>query len=182
MSGSTTRTLGVDKSTIIPPLYRPASGASEVLKAPRGALISKVPLLRWDRREDICTQPESTRPIRMTPAADLARNRTLPDPKVWSRNMSRVLFDVLAGRRDAATIRRWVEPHLFRRLQTRAAANNTRVPQTIPARVLSGRICRLSDTVVESSVVIQEQGRSRAVAMRLEAFRGRWKITALEIG
>jgi hypothetical protein len=36
--------------------------------------------------------------------------------------------------------------------------------------------------VYEASLVVSEELRSRAVAMRLEGGYGAWKVTALEIG
>ncbi len=177
-----TSTVTQRKTRVIPPLYQSSSGASQIPQTTGAPLIAKVPLLRWSRRDEHDPNADSARTVPPPGSANLNQSRELPDAQVWSRNMSRVLFDVLAGRRDVTTVRRWVEPHLYRRLQIRAEASPAHTPQSIPARVLSSRVCYPSKTVAEASIVVQEQGRSRAVAMRLESFRGRWKITALEIG
>lgn len=173
------------RPVVIPPLYGPAIGAvygTAGSSAPGDASVNQLPLLRWDLREE--ESFDADRPQK-PPSPDglkpLIRMRELPEPLPWSRNMARVLFDILAGRRDIVTIRRWIEPHLYRRLEARLRSLPNRIPQTIPARVRNARACHISDKVVETSVVVQEQGRCRAVAMRLEVFRGRWKITALEI-
>ncbi|BAS17199.1 hypothetical protein AHiyo8_55020 [Arthrobacter sp. Hiyo8] len=48
--------------------------------------------------------------------------------------------------------------------------------------VRSVRVCAVNDGVYEASLVVSEELRSRAVAMRLEGINGTWRVTALEIG
>ncbi|SDW31366.1 hypothetical protein SAMN04487917_101727 [Arthrobacter sp. yr096] len=48
--------------------------------------------------------------------------------------------------------------------------------------VRSVRACSISETICEASIVVAEEQRYRAVAMRLERFDGVWQVTALEIG
>lgn len=165
---------------IIPPLYTTAPSQAEK-QPPLG-----VPLLRWDMREEANPDRTRTRKNSTPPAAILPASahppQDLPDPLVWSRNLSRVIFDVLGGRRDVATIRRWLDPRLYRRLQARIESNPVPTQQSLPARVRRAKIWAVSDTAVEASAVVEEKGRCRAIAMRLEVFRGRWKMTALEMG
>ena len=44
------------------------------------------------------------------------------------------------------------------------------------------RACRVDAHVLEASLVADDGVRVRAVALRLEAHRGAWRVTALEIG
>jgi hypothetical protein len=48
--------------------------------------------------------------------------------------------------------------------------------------VRSVHVCAVTDGVYEASLVVSEELRSRAVAMRLEGSNGAWTVTALEIG
>ena len=181
------------KPRVIPPLYgntaithRAANASPPVVGTPPPA---GMPLLRWDLREDL-------RPVRKVTAASRGKPRAarkalpprqvrseeLPDPLIWTRNISRVIFDILGGRRDIATIRSWIEPSLYNRLQARIDSAPPSPQQSLPARVLRARIWQHDEMTVDGTAVIEEQDRSRAVALRLEAFRGRWRVTALEIG
>ncbi|AOY70556.1 hypothetical protein ARZXY2_997 [Arthrobacter sp. ZXY-2] len=43
-------------------------------------------------------------------------------------------------------------------------------------------MCSISDTICEASVVVAEEQRCRALAIRLELMDDVWQVTALEIG
>jgi hypothetical protein len=43
-------------------------------------------------------------------------------------------------------------------------------------------MCAVSETAYEAAMVVREDLRSRAVAMRLELSNGAWRVTALQIG
>lgn len=105
-------------------------------------------------------------------------------------------IEVLAGTRPAQQLARWLDPRSFDALQVRAAL--TRAAQAAARQgnarqgnvrqlhrnpmVRSVHCCRVSPGIYESSLVVSEQQRARAVAMRLEKTSGIWKVTALIIG
>lgn len=182
MSASAVVTLPPTKNTVpraIPPLYEPRRGTSEVAALPGPP--AGMPLLRWDLREGL--RPDRDPASISVPAKPLGLvGEDLHEPLVWARNMARVIFDILAGRRNPATIRRWLDPHLFRRLEARAQTMPDQSASSFPTKVQSAKGYYVNDSVVEATILVSDHQRYRAVAMRLELFRGRWKITALEIG
>lgn len=116
----------------------------------------------------------------------------LPDtnPHHWVHGIARAIMEVLAGRRSCAILARWLTEDLYAALRTRADLHR-RLPRTgtgrcIPIRTRSVHICVASRTprhvALECVSVVDVDGFSRAMALRLESFRGRWLITALEIG
>ena len=44
------------------------------------------------------------------------------------------------------------------------------------------RLFRIGDAIAEASVVVDDGPRVRAVAVRMEGHRGRWRAVAMEIG
>ncbi|MFT0762858.1 Rv3235 family protein [Scrofimicrobium sp. R131] len=164
----------------LPRLFPPEPGERPpTLPLPPAGL----PVLRWDLRADQ-RWDWAPRQRRIPTDAELENAPPVPevfDPLVWSRNIARIIFDILGGRRDLNSVRRWLDPHLYTRLRARLAAMPDDPPASMAARVRSARICQLTEHVVESSVVIEDQRRCRAVALRMEIFRGRWRLTALEV-
>lgn len=140
-------------------------------------------VLRWDLHAEsrVATARPANRRQVPNPLVRSDSLDDLPNPLAWSSNLVRAIFDVLGGRRELAGLRRWIEPQLYRRL---AARTSTLKParKTAPVRVRSARLCKLTPQVAEAAVIVEDQGRIRAAAIRLEAFRGRWRVTALELG
>lgn len=122
-------------------------------------------------------------------AAFAARRPTsagdLPDPARWVAQFVQVAVEVAAGFRPAGQLVRWTSDDVFQRLQrrnrlagrpemrTRARAGHTQVRGV--------RVCLPRDGVVEASAVVWGRDRVRAVALRLEGWDGRWRVTALEL-
>lgn len=111
-----------------------------------------------------------------------------------SRSIAQASLEVLAGTRPATQLSRWLDPASYERIQLRSkmireqrerrrhvngskAARLHRSPQ-----VRSVRLCRISSKVYEATIVVVEQARVRAVALRLEYRKDLWKVTAMEIG
>lgn len=107
------------------------------------------------------------------------------DPAQWSGSFVRAAVEALAGTRPAPQLARWSTAELYESLSRRAglavrvSGRPTIVRQAVVRRV---RLCRLSDTVVEAAVVVHDGERVRCAAVRVEAYRGRWRATALQIG
>ncbi len=108
------------------------------------------------------------------------------DPKMTSCLIAVAAVEVLAGLRPVAQLARWVSPQVYDQVSLRAAiqaeaGGRTEIPRGRPAtrRV---RMCRISDDIVEATVVVHHMERVRAVAVRLEMRRGRWRAEALVVG
>ncbi len=117
---------------------------------------------------------------RATPAAQL------PDPAPMVTAVVCASIEVLAGARPAAQMLRWLTSDAYAGLQRQAAAaararrgSNAPVRRAAVRRVVT---TAPRDGALEAAVVVQEGRRVRAVALRLEGWDGRWRVTALEVG
>ena len=107
----------------------------------------------------------------------------LPGAEQWGRRYVQVLLEVLAGRRPTTQLLRWSSTDVYASLQKRAALSARLRRGASPARppaVLSVRASSPRDGVSEASAVVVDSGRVRAIALRLEGWDGRWRVTALE--
>jgi hypothetical protein len=112
----------------------------------------------------------------------------LPDPTAMCCSVVRAAVEVLRGDRGAAQLARWVTPVVLDQLAERArlvhdAVAAGRLPAARrgrPVRVRRVRLERRGDSA-EATVVLDDDGRVRAAAVRLEARRGQWRVAVLEI-
>ena len=111
-------------------------------------------------------------------------NPPLPDPTAQCCSVVRAAVEVLRGERPASHLTRWVTPQVRDQLVERArlmsAVRKDRTGR--PVQVRRVRLLRLGDDVAEATVVLDDDGRVRAAAVRLEARRGVWRVAVLEIG
>jgi hypothetical protein len=137
-------------------------------------------------------EPENTAPGTAAghPAGSTAGGRgadALPDPSTLVSNLSLCVIEVLAGARDLNQLARWVSDEVFRHLRLRVAlASRAREAKGLRVRrpqVTLGepRITMPAHGVVEAVVIVHQRGRSRAVAMRLEALDDRWRASAINV-
>ena len=114
-----------------------------------------------------------------TPTTDL------PDPVPLLANLTIGVLEVLAGVREVVQLARWLGEDAYRALLTRAnlsarARNARGVTPARPAyRIVSTRCSSPADGVVEGVVITAGPARTRAVAVRLEGWDGRWRATSL---
>lgn len=148
-------------------------------------------------------QPVAPTPARTRPAprrrreeddvvALLAPDAPLPpavvpaeDPAAWCGSIVRAAVEVLVGSRPTAQLGRWLTAELYDELSRRAGLAmriKGRPGVRRQAVVRRVHVCRLSALAVEAAVVVHDGERVRAAAVRVEAHRGRWRATALEIG
>ncbi|MCE1178892.1 MAG: Rv3235 family protein [Micrococcales bacterium] len=134
---------------------------------------------------DFARQPgeEEPTPVRR-PAPDL------PSPREWSAHLAQALVEVMAGARPCVQVLRWTSPEVYAVVSRRGAVAARRgaarrgPARTYRARVRSVHVCEPADGVAEVAAVVLDGTRVRALAMRLEADRdrGRWQVTALQVG
>lgn len=111
----------------------------------------------------------------------------LPDPTAQCCTVVRAAVEVLRGERPAAQLARWVTPQVRDQLAERARIGlaHDLTPHDEhhrPVQVRRVRLVRLGDDVAEATVVLDDDGRVRAAAVRLEARRGAWRVAVLEVG
>lgn len=104
-----------------------------------------------------------------------------------ARALAAATFESLIGQRPVQQLARWYSADCLAKLSRRRDLLSAACPAP-GARsfhcpcVRQVRVSRLSDTVYEAAVVVDEKTSVRAAALRLERWRGRWLATALEIG
>lgn len=105
----------------------------------------------------------------------------LPDPKQVCGAVVLAAVEALRSARPLAQLTRWVTPEVFEAL-AKAATPAPPTGNRARAIVRGLRICRIGPEVAEGSVVIHDGPRVRAAAVRMEAHRGAWRVTVLQIG
>lgn len=112
----------------------------------------------------------------------------LPDPTAQVCRVVRAAVEVLRGERPAAQLARWVTPQVYDqllergRLMREAQQSRPPRPKAHAATVRRVRMVRLGATSAEATVILHDEGRVRAAAVRLEGRRGVWRVAVLEIG
>lgn len=112
------------------------------------------------------------------------RSRTLPDPGTWCATVARACAETLHGSRPATQLHRWLDVEVYTALQRRARLAARMRPSGVRARAVRVRRvhrCHIRPGVWEASVVLQDGGRVRAAAIRIEAHRGHWRATAIQM-
>ena len=110
--------------------------------------------------------------------------------RMHALRIAQAAIEVLAGTRPVQQLSRSLDPKSLTSLQHRAALTRAHALRTGNGhsrhhrnpQVRSVHICAVTESVYEAAMVVNEELRSRAVAMRLELSNGAWKVTALEIG
>ena len=117
----------------------------------------------------------------------------MPDPRPLAAQVIQAVVEVLAGDRQLTQLTAWVDEDVYAAVAA-AAPELSRSPTT-QRRSPVARI-RLEDRPIVRSVHVTEPAsgvaevvarvqtghRSRAVALRLEQWRGRWRCSALAVG
>ncbi|MFP4635554.1 MAG: Rv3235 family protein [Nitriliruptoraceae bacterium] len=106
-----------------------------------------------------------------------------PDPQRLARLLAQAWLEVRSGRRPLHQLRPLLSPATFRRL----AAQLRRCPPTPADEIRVRRVTASHPTpeACEASVLIEQRGRTTAIAMRLERHLGAWRaveLTAPETG
>ncbi|MFD2675345.1 Rv3235 family protein [Gulosibacter bifidus] len=119
--------------------------------------------------------------------AQRALPANLPNPEPLVSNLARGVFEALAGTREVEQIARWVSPdvfsHLLRRTQHAARARRERQQPVRRPTIYVRRALWQSprDGIVEATVIVDLGVRARAVAIRLEVYRNRWRAERINI-
>lgn len=111
----------------------------------------------------------------------------LPDPEPLLRNLGRSVFEAMAGVREVEQMARWIAPEVYSgilaRVQHATRARRIR-GKSVRRPMIETRTCLWQSPrpgVVEATVLVDLGARVRAVVIRLEAFRGRWRAERLHV-
>ena len=148
-------------------------------------------------RPNPSTTPRPAAAVRRTPTTSATvgsgaltgRHRAvaLPNPEPLLNNLARGIVEAIGGMRELEQISRWVAPEVYTVLLQRTQhAARARAHRGVPTKRLNVRpiACHWQsprEGVVEAAVVIDLGSRSRAVSIRLEEFRGRWRAERLTV-
>lgn len=116
------------------------------------------------------------------PAAD-----PMPDPTAWANQIARAIVEVAHGERPSAQLSKWVTKSQLSALAARGRsfarhpASRSQGSTSRLRRIRGVRCCHVAPGVVEASAVVVGAQRSSAIAFRLQAYRGRWVVTAVEM-
>lgn len=109
-----------------------------------------------------------------------------PHVEAWAATLALAIAEVLNGDRPVPQLLHWTSATVFAQLSRRAALAAAQAP---PVRdplhrptLRHVRVGRPATGVAEVSTVIHQPARARPLALRLEARRGRWLCTVLEVG
>lgn len=145
------------------------------------ALLSPVLDARSAARPALSTVQQDPHPqLRLVAGAD-------DDPGLLSAKLALCVIEILAGARPLDQLGRWVSDAVYVQLLRRtviasrareATGDDSRRPRV---RVGEPMLNRLDDSIVDAVVMIHQPARSRAVALRLERHRKRWRATAISV-
>lgn len=124
--------------------------------------------------------PLKRKPTRRPGPSPRPRTMKLPEAEKWAKVIAAASVDVVCSRRDPRSLKRWLTPAAFERLQHQQATNPT--VKGSAARPVNARLFKVNERTVEFAVTVWDQGKLRAVAGRLEKLRHRWLTTALTVG
>lgn len=139
--------------------------------------------------------PSAAPPTHADTGADQARldqmrldqARLDQDPALLCANLALCVVEILAGARALDQIGRWVTDsvfvHLLRRTVIAARSRAVSAQEAMRPRFSIGtpRLTHPAEGVVEAVVMVHQVSRSRAIALRLERHRARWRATAISV-
>jgi len=110
----------------------------------------------------------------------------LPDPKAGVRGFVKLCVEVLEGRRPLRQLRICCTPAGYGRLMAELPVpmrrrNSQNAPNTPRIKINTIRTSQPHPRAVEAAVVLEQHGRSWAIALRMEAHDNRWLCTFLQV-
>lgn len=159
-------------------MYSPAPHSSTARKT-----VADLPLPAEHRQRHLRALPERENPLarKHFDAAHIPP----PDAQLIQK-IALYGYEVLDGSRTVAQLGSWITRDVAEQLRSIRAARTERrtlyrdhrrcVP--VPGRV---HLSQVSNHVVEATVVLRTEARATAVALRLEFFHQRWRVTVLAV-
>ncbi|GAA2822826.1 hypothetical protein FB468_1665 [Leucobacter komagatae] len=151
------------------------------LSSPAHIDVSRTPRSRHLRAVGAGTPTDSGDPTR----ASLPPPLPALEPRVIGA-IAVFAFEAVEGARQVAQLGRWITDTVaaqlseLRRLNVERRSLYRDSRRIVPA-IQRVRTTRPNDDVTEAAVVLSTPSRSRAVALRFEAIRGRWQATSITV-
>lgn len=121
--------------------------------------------------------------------AERARAERRREEERHIRSLARIValacVEAELGLRPARQLSAWLDLPTYGKMARRAELASRIRPSrgaTGAPRALGSRCCPAGDGIYEASATVQLPDRVRAMALRIERHRSRWKVTALELG
>jgi len=163
----------------IPALSPPAIDSRMTASEPPGPFVQGTLAISFSGNQDPAdAEPQDLRYF--GPQRTLAGD--LPEPQAWVTSMAQALVEIMSGARPAPQVIRWTTPEVYSAVARRHAASGRRTRVARQSIVRRVRICEPVDGIVEACAVVVDNGRVRALAMRLVGVDGRWVVSALQVG
>ncbi|QCU79342.1 hypothetical protein E7744_05730 [Citricoccus sp. SGAir0253] len=156
------------------PAGSPASARPLERGAPRPALAA------WAPRP-----PADGAPVPRCRARDETRREEERHVRALARIVALACVEAELGLRPARQLSAWLDLPTYGKMVRRAdLAGRTRPDRGAAGapQALGARCCAAAEGVYEASATVRLPDRVRAVALRIERRRERWKVTALELG
>ena len=120
-------------------------------------------------------------------APQQTKSSQLPDPVPLVGTLAGAVLEVIAGVRDVDQLARWFTEEPYLNLVTRAnlairarSARGEHAKQ--PVYAIQRVLCSSpAEGVTEATVIVAGPVRTRAIAMRLEGYDGRWRATSVAV-
>ena len=131
--------------------------------------------------------PAPVVPLRVVPAVPVADDddgRTplaaLPEPRPFAQALVQRLLEVLAGLRPVGQLQRDTTLEVYDDLTARLRPGQRATgPRPSPRDIRSVHVQARADGVAEVCATVRREGRTTALALRLEGRSGAWRCTAL---
>jgi hypothetical protein len=173
------RSLATD-AVVAPPAAEPAAAVADVPAPPTEFVTGDADVIPLRPHGGASTRGNERRAHARAhhPAGRDQPNPGRPDPARLAALLVRVAGEVAAGRRPVSQLEPLLAPALIRRLSATLRAAGPR-----PTAELSVRDVRTAPPTpsgaVEATVLVERDGRTGAIAVRLECHRGGWRATEL---
>lgn len=171
-----------------PPIRYDSADNPEIISTQRPQTwndLPESPGREWDRCSISATYKPSAKWAEKHKDIDLPLPEDAPEVTKVAPTLALHSLDILLGHRPVSGLRPWLTPDVFAVLARRASLA-LRVKGRAPAaqRPRIHKVCfyPVRERAVEVAVVAHDGKRGRAIAMRLEYLREKWRVVALEIG
>ncbi|MBR5951509.1 MAG: hypothetical protein IKZ87_08795 [Actinomycetaceae bacterium] len=171
-----------------PPIHpeHPDMRLTEVTQHPRTWLdLPESPAREWDRCAISATCKPSAKRAESHKDIDLPLPENAPPVNKVAHALALNSLDILLGHRPVSVLRPWLTPDVFAVLARRASLAlriKGRAPRSQRPRIHNVSFYPVRKRAVEVAILAHDGQRGRAIAMRLEYLREKWRVVALEIG
>ncbi|MEY4418367.1 MAG: hypothetical protein RIQ88_805 [Actinomycetota bacterium] len=120
-------------------------------------------------------------------SAEILSTAELADPEPLLAFLARAVIETMAGIRSVEQCARWLTDGVYQQLKQKSleASRKRAAAQSkiLRPNLVIGKISTFSprEGVIEAVVIVYNQDRARAVAIRLEAYNNRWRAKTIAV-